>query len=76
MRNIGPASARWLRAVGVDSLEDLQRIGAPEAFRLVREAGFRPSLNLLYALQGALLDAGWNELPEEMKAQLRAEVDG
>ena len=30
----------------------------------VKRAGFRPSLNLLYALEGALLDCHWQEVPE------------
>ena len=34
----------------------------------------RVSLNLLYALQGALLDLPWNELPLKMKAMLHRQV--
>ncbi|MEM7356193.1 MAG: TfoX/Sxy family protein [Acidobacteriota bacterium] len=75
LRNIGPTSARWLLAIGVESLHDLETIGSAEAFRRVRAAGFSANLNLLYALQGALIDAHWSELPAELKAKLRAEVD-
>jgi hypothetical protein len=73
--NIGPRSAAWLRAVGVKTLDDLFDLGPVAAYRLVKEAfPERVSLNLLYALQGALLDLPWNELPPEMKAQLRRQA--
>jgi len=38
----------------------------------VKRAGFRPSLNLLYALEGALADCHWADLPDERKAALLA----
>ena len=36
----------------------------------VKRAGFKPSLNLLYALEGALLDCHWQEVPEERRSEL------
>ncbi|NJL28342.1 MAG: TfoX/Sxy family protein [Thermoanaerobaculia bacterium] len=76
LRNLGPVSLRWLAAIGVTTREDLERLGAIEAFLRVRDAGFRPSKNLLWALKGALLDVRWDELPSELKAQLWREVEG
>jgi DNA transformation protein len=70
IRNVGPKSAAWLRQVGVRTQEDLVRLGAVEAFMKVKRAGFRPSLNLLYALEGALADCHWADLPEERKNAL------
>ncbi|MGE8239556.1 MAG: TfoX/Sxy family protein, partial [Stenotrophomonas indicatrix] len=61
LRNIGPKSAAWLRQVGLRSREDLVAIGAVGAFVKVKRAGFKPSLNLLYSLEGALLDCHWQE---------------
>ena len=72
IRNVGPKSAAWLRQVGVRTQEDLERLGAVEAFMKVKRAGFRPSLNLLYALEGALADCHWADLPDERKAALLA----
>jgi len=72
IRNVGPKSAAWLRQVGVRTQEDLVRLGAIEAFMKVKRAGFRPSLNLLYALEGALVDCHWADLPEACKAALLA----
>jgi hypothetical protein len=70
IRNVGPKSAAWLRQVGVRTQEDLVRLGPVEAFMKVKRAGFRPSLNLLYALAGAIEDCHWADLPDERKTAL------
>ncbi len=70
LRNIGPKSAAWLRQVGLRTREDLIAIGAANAFVKVRRAGFKPSLNLLYALEGALQDCHWQEIPEARRSEL------
>ncbi|KQY50397.1 TfoX/Sxy family protein [Lysobacter sp. Root494] len=70
MRNIGPKSAAWLRQVGLRTLEDIAAIGTVEAFMRVKRAGFKPGLNLLYAIEGALLDCHWQEVPEERRQEL------
>ena len=70
LRNIGPKSAAWLRQVGLRSFEDLQRVGSVEAFAKIKRAGFKPSLNLLYALEGALVDCHWQEVPEARRNEL------
>jgi len=75
LRNIGPKSAAWLRQVGLRTAEDLTAAGAVGAFVKVRRAGFKPSLNLLYSLEGALQDCHWQELPEARRAELVAEYD-
>ena len=70
LRNIGPKSAAWLRQVGLRSRDDIAGVGAVGAFMRVRRAGFKPSLNLLYALEGALLDCHWQEVPEARRVEL------
>jgi DNA transformation protein len=75
LRNIGPKSAAWLRQVGLRTEEDLRAIGALEAFMRVKRAGFKPSLNLLYALEGALLGCHWQEVPAERRSELLVAAD-
>ena len=75
IRNVGPKSAAWLRQVGVRSLEDLRDTGVVATFMKVRRAGFRPSLNLLYAMEGALLDCHWQDVPEGRRSELLLSVD-
>ncbi|MCE5233182.1 MAG: TfoX/Sxy family protein [Mizugakiibacter sp.] len=75
IRNIGPKSAAWLRQVGVHTQADLERLGAVEAYMRVKRAGFRASLNLLYALEGALAGCHWAELPAARRGELLLAVD-
>lgn len=75
IRNVGPKSAAWLRQVGVRSVDDLRRIGVIETFLKVKRAGFRPSLNLLYSMEGALVDCHWADLSDARKRSLVAEAE-
>ena len=72
--NIGPKSAAWLRQVGVRTMEDLTALGALGVFLKVKRAGFKPSLNLLYALAGAERGCHWTALSAEEKSALVVEV--
>jgi hypothetical protein len=75
IRNVGPKSAAWLRQIGVRTTDDLARVGPVDAFLKVKRAGFRPSLNLLYSMAGALADCHWADLPEEKKQELLAALE-
>ncbi len=70
LQNIGPKSAAWLRQVGVRTLDDLKALGAVGVFMKVKRAGFRPSLNLLYALAGAERGCHWTALSADDKSAL------
>lgn len=73
LKNIGPASARQLREVGIDSAAALRRIGAVDAYRRLKHAFPREvTLVMLYALEGALRDCHWNRLPPGVSERLRA----
>ncbi|MFA5683274.1 MAG: TfoX/Sxy family protein [Lysobacteraceae bacterium] len=72
LMNVGPKSAAWLRQVGIHGLEGLREHGAVGAFAKIKRAGFRPSLNLLYALEGALRGCHWQQVPESRRAELLA----
>lgn len=75
MRNIGPKSAAWLRQVGLRTRDDLAAVGTVEAYMRVKRAGFRPGLNLLYAIEGALLDCHWQAVPAERRQELVLAAD-
>lgn len=69
--NLGPVSSGWLRELGVRSLEDVRRLGSVEICRLLAARGYGVSLNLAYALEGALLGVHWSKVPGEVKAELK-----
>jgi TfoX C-terminal domain len=76
MKNMGPKSREWLASVGLHSLDDVAELGVVESYLRVKTAyPDKVSLNLLYGLQAALLDLPWNELPPDIKAELKSQVE-
>lgn len=73
--NLGPASSAWLAEVGIYTLADLRKVGAVAAFRMVEKNRKKASLNLLYALHGALTGVRWDQLTQAEKVRLRSEVE-
>jgi hypothetical protein len=71
---IGGKSAAWLRQVGIRTWDDVNAIGSLEAFMRVKRAGFRPSLNLLYALEGALVGCHWQQVDIARRTELAAQA--
>jgi DNA transformation protein len=73
--NLGPKSAEILASVDIHTRADLEAIGAVEAYRRAKLVGAdRVSLNLLWAMQGALLGIPWNQIPDDMKADLKRQI--
>ncbi|SDI80242.1 TfoX C-terminal domain-containing protein [Pseudomonas flavescens] len=75
LKNLGKTSSQWLHAVGIHTVTDLRRHGAVGAYRAVRARGFRASKVLLYAIEGALLDIHWSELPALRKESLNVQLE-
>jgi DNA transformation protein and related proteins len=75
MRGLGPKSVAWLGEVGIETPAQLEAVGSIGAYLRVRERQPRVSLNLLYALEGALLDVHWAKLPADLKQRLVAAVE-
>lgn len=75
LKNIGPVTARSLYAIGIAREADLRQAGAVEAYLRVKALDPKgTTLVLLYALQGALTDTYWNDLPAPLKTALRDEL--
>jgi DNA transformation protein and related proteins len=75
LMNLGAKTASWLAAVGIHTAEDLERVGVVEAYCAVKKLyPERANLNLLYALQGAVLGIPWALLPEAMKEELHIQA--
>jgi DNA transformation protein and related proteins len=76
MKNLGPKSSEWLASINVHSLEDVAKLGVVETYKRVKAAyPEKVTLNMLWGLQAALLDIPWNELPSDIKDQLRKEAE-
>ncbi len=74
LKNLGKTSVQWLNAVGIRTPDQLRDTGAVATYCKVRDRGFKVSKVLLYALEGALTNAHWNELSPDYKARLLQEV--
>lgn len=70
LKNLGIATINILHAVGVNNFHDLETVGPVETYLRIKRRDIHVSKVMLYALQGALLDIHWSELPPEMKEQL------
>jgi len=72
LHNLGPVSAGWLNAIGVHTQADLAGLGAIEAYRILKGHGYPATLNLVYAIEGALRGRDWRALSPTLKRTLRA----
>lgn len=73
-KNIGKTIEKKLNEIGVFTLADLAEITPKVAYQKICEnsSSTVPKCYYLYALQGALLDCDWRELPENVKTELLA----
>jgi DNA transformation protein len=72
--NVEPRIARWLEEVGIQTRADLERSGSVKVFKKLRAAGFEPAFELLWALEGALLDVRGDRLAPEVRERLRRQA--
>ena len=68
--NLGPKSAAMLAAAGVTTLAQLRSLGAVTAYLRVRRAQPKASLNLLWALEGAVSGLPWQQVAREHRTRL------
>ncbi len=71
MRNIGAEMSRKLNAVGINSAEQLIRLGAKEAFFKLKVIFPQVCLVHLYTLEGAIQNIEYNLLPDSRKKELK-----
>ena len=74
LRNLGPASAAWLQEIGIFDAGDLTRLGPVCAYRLIEQLHPQTSLNLLWAMAGAISDHDWRDIPADEKERLKLEL--
>lgn len=80
LRNLGIASQRMLSAAAIHTLDDLAAVGSVQAYWRVLQAQKQlkrstPSLNLLWALEGALTNLPWQTVAREHRTSLLLALD-
>jgi DNA transformation protein and related proteins len=73
--NLGPKSVQMLRSAGIRTLAQLKKHGAVEAYVKVRAIDKRASLNLLWALEGALTGRAWQDVAKKDRLRLLLAVE-
>ncbi|WP_372681924.1 TfoX/Sxy family DNA transformation protein [Desulfosarcina sp.] len=74
LRNVGPKLAEKLIEARIDTPEGLKKLGAKKAFEKMYASGdsygdFNAAY--LYALEGAIRDCDWLEIPDEIKQEYK-----
>ena len=67
---LGPKSLAMLAAAGIHGRADLERLGSVHAYLRVKAAGQNASLNLLWAMEGALTGEDWRVVAREHRTSL------
>ena len=68
--NLGPKSRAALAAAGITTVAQLRRLGSVAAYAKAKQAGANVSLNLLWALEGALTGLPWQVVARERRTSL------
>jgi DNA transformation protein len=70
LQRLGPKSREWLERAGIEDFGQLREMGAVRAYLAVKRTGARPSLNLLWALEGLLTGQRWQDVAREHRTSL------
>jgi DNA transformation protein and related proteins len=75
MRGLGPASLRMLVAIGVTSPKQLRAADPFELYAAIKKNKNGTSVNLLYALIGAVENRDWREVARTEKTRILLRLD-
>ena len=73
--NLGPRSQAMLAAAGIHTVAQLRELGSVRAYAQVKASGGKVSLNLLWALEGALTGQPWQRVAAEHRLSLLLALD-
>jgi DNA transformation protein and related proteins len=75
LRNLGPKSRQWLAAIGIHTVADLRAAGAVPTYVALKRSRGGISLNMLYALVGALDGMHWQDIRRTRRLELLLQVE-
>ena len=70
LANLGPKSLAMLQQAGIHTVAQLRKAGAVVAYVRVKQCWPQSSLNLLWALEGAISDLPWQTVAREHRTSL------
>ena len=76
LMNMGPKTEKWLADIDIHTEDDLRDMGVIEAYlKLKARDPLKVNLMMLWAMQGALMGLNCLYLPEEIKEELKQQLD-
>jgi DNA transformation protein len=69
--NIGNVLEKQLNEVGINTINDLKMVGSKEAWLRIKKIDSSACYNRLCALEGAIRNVRWHDLPDETKKDLK-----
>jgi DNA transformation protein len=70
LQGLGPKSLAMLAGAGIKTVAQLKRLGSVRAYAKVKATGTNASLNLLWAIEGALTGLPWHVVAKEHRLSL------
>ncbi len=75
LSNLGPKSKWMLEQAGIHGIKELRKLGAVRAYLQVKSSSSKASLNLLWALEGALTERHWQDVAKHDRLRLLLELE-
>ncbi|KAB2838159.1 MAG: competence protein TfoX [Melioribacteraceae bacterium] len=74
IKNLGPVSTKWLNSIDVYTIDDVKKLGPIVIYNMLKAHGYNVNILMVYALQGAIMDCHWKEIPEKLKKEFQKEI--
>ena len=77
LKNIGPTTQKRLQEIGINTKDDLKRVGPVLAYQKIQSKNpgkTIPVCYYLYSLQGALDNKHWNNISQKKKQKLLDQI--
>ena len=71
LKNGAPQMESWLNAIDIHTLEEIRKVRAVHAYKMLEMMGYNVSLVGAYAIQGALMNLHWNKIPQAIKDKIK-----
>lgn len=75
LRNFGPKSQQVMAQAGIHTIAQLRELGTVRAYVLIKRSWKGASLNLLWAIEGALTDRHWQDVAKNDRLRLLMELE-
>jgi DNA transformation protein and related proteins len=75
LRGLGPASVQMLASAGITSAAQLRKADLYKLYAQIKAKHPRTSINLLYAMMGAVDDVDWRDVAKDRRTEVLLRLD-